>query len=79
MTSVLDNHEVLCLENNPLSATPDMSNFVINLIKARQQCKLPILFNHLKLMMFYNIQLSIIRVGFIDVFSFSDFALLLDF
>ena len=30
-------------------------------------------------MMFYNIRLSIIRVGFIDDFSFSDFALLLDF
>ena len=34
MTSVLDNHEVLRLENNPLSGTSDMSNFVINKIEA---------------------------------------------
>ena len=34
MTSVLDNHEVLCLENNPLSGTSDMPNFVIIKIEA---------------------------------------------
>ena len=34
MTSVLDNHKVLCLENNPLSGTPDMSNLLINMIEA---------------------------------------------
>ena len=34
MTSVLDNHELLRLENNPLSGTPDMSNFPLNLIEA---------------------------------------------
>ena len=34
MTSVLDNHELLRLENNPLSGTSDMPNFVINKIEA---------------------------------------------
>ena len=34
MTSVLDNHEVLRLENNPLSGTSDMPNFVIIKIEA---------------------------------------------
>ena len=34
MMNVLDNHEVLCLENNPLSGTSDMPNFVINIIEA---------------------------------------------
>ena len=31
MTSVLDTHEVLCLENNPLISTWEMPNFVINM------------------------------------------------
>lgn len=34
MTSVLDNHEVLFLENNSLSSTSDMPNYVINMIEA---------------------------------------------
>ena len=34
MTSVLVNHEVLCLENNPLSSTSEMPNYVINMIEA---------------------------------------------
>ena len=34
MTSVLVNHEVLCLENNPLSGTSDMPNVVIDIIEA---------------------------------------------
>ena len=77
MTSVLDNHEVLCLENNLWHIR--LAKFGNKNDRSRQQCKLPILFNQLISMMFHNIRLSIILVGFIDAFSFSDFALLLDF
>ena len=34
MTGLLNNHEVLWLENNPLSGTSDMPNFIINMIEA---------------------------------------------
>ena len=76
MTSVLDNHELLRLENNPLSGTSDMPNVVINIIEVGNNA----------IYQFYLINShdvshhSIINHQLvIDVFSSSDFALLWDF
>ena len=76
MTSVLDNHELLRLENNPLSGTSDMPNVVINIIEVGNNA----------IYQFYLINSndvshhSIINHQLVrDVFSSSDFASLWDF
>ena len=73
MTSLLNNHEVLCLENNPLSGTSDMPNVVINIIEEGNNA----------IHQFYLINSndvshhSIINHQLVrDIFSSSDFALL---
>ena len=76
MTSLLNNHDVLCLENNPSSGTSDMPNVVINIIEVGNNA----------IYQFYLINSndvshhSIINHQLVrDVFSSSDFALLWDF
>ena len=76
MTSVLVNHEVLCLENNPLSGTSDMPNVVIDIIEAGNNAVYQFYLinsNDVSHHSIINYQLVI------DVFSSSDFAFLWDF
>ena len=76
MTSVLDNHELLPLENNPLSGTSDMPNFVIIKIEAGNNAIYQFYLSNLNDVLQPPIINPIIRVGFRDAFSSSDFVVL---